>query len=69
MRNYVWRNKWITSEAKSIEDFIKAYEHALEVLRRWKQLDIKLEQNSGIMDDYAEFFTYDKENAEKEGFS
>ncbi|MEE9379591.1 MAG: hypothetical protein V3V33_16320 [Candidatus Lokiarchaeia archaeon] len=29
--HYIWRNKWITSEAKSIEDFIKAYEQSLEV--------------------------------------
>jgi len=65
---YLWRNKWITSGARSIDDFIGIYEELLSKLRRWKGQGIKLQIDQGIMDDYAEFYTFDEAAAKKEGF-
>jgi hypothetical protein len=38
-------------------------------LKEWKNLGIELHQDSGIMDDYAEFFTFDEDVAKRLGFS
>lgn len=65
---YLWRNKWITSGAESIDDFITIYEKLLNKLKRWKSLGINLQLDGGVQDDYAEFYTYDEDVAEKEGF-
>ncbi|MFW9865617.1 MAG: hypothetical protein ACFFEN_05910 [Candidatus Thorarchaeota archaeon] len=32
-----WRNKWITSRAGSIDDFIATYEALAEKMRCWKE--------------------------------
>jgi len=32
-----WRNKWITSNAGSIDDFISKFEELAEMFRRWKK--------------------------------
>ncbi len=34
----VWRNKWITDKAGSIDDFIKVYKNLEELMQRWKNL-------------------------------
>jgi len=65
---YLWRNKWITSGARSIDDFISVYEQLLNKLKRWKVQGIKLQIDTGIRDDYAEFYTFNEEVAKKEGF-
>ena len=66
----IWRNKWITSSAGSIDDFIKIYEHLAEKMKRWKEEGIELDSDiiGGIGDDYAQFCTYDEKIAIKEGF-
>jgi hypothetical protein len=63
-----WRNKWITSECKTIEGMIKVYSETAKYFEEMKKNGIKLEKNSGIDDDYAELFTYDEKIAKKFGF-
>lgn len=61
----LWRNKWITSEAKTIDDFIETYEGLVSLFRMWKEKGIILDDDSGIDDDYATFYTFNKEVAEE----
>ena len=63
-----WRNKWITSNAGTIDDFISKFEELAEKFRRWKKAGIKLDPDWGVGDDYADFYTEDKEIAIREGF-
>lgn len=65
-----WRNKWITSGAGSIDDFIAVYDGLAEKMRRWKKLGITLDPDilGGVGDDYADFCTFDEAVALKEGF-
>ena len=42
---YEWRNKWITSRAETIDDFIKIYESLTGKLKRWKSIGIGLDQD------------------------
>lgn len=65
---YLWRNKWITTEARSIDDFIEIYESVTKLFRCWKKDGVQLDLESGIGDDYAIFFTKDSEIAKREGF-
>ena len=66
----VWRNKWITSKAGSIDDFIKVYKNLGEMMQRWKDKGIILDPDiiGGAGDDYAQFCTYDETVALQEGF-
>ena len=66
----VWRNKWITSKAGSIDDFIKVYEDLAGVMRHWKEKGIVLDPDidGGVGDDFAQFCTNDEEVALQEGF-
>jgi len=66
----VWRNKWITSKAGSIDDFIKVYKNLGEMMQRWKDKGITLDPDiiGGAGDDYAQFCTYDEAVALQEGF-
>ena len=65
-----WRNKWITANASSIDDFIATYERLAELMKRWKSEGIILDPDifGGVGDDYAQFCTYDEAVALKEGF-
>ena len=65
-----WRNKWLTSKAGSIDDFIKIYEETAELMRRWKSEGIIIDPDiiGNFGDDYAQFCTYDERVAIKEGF-
>jgi hypothetical protein len=38
------------------------------MMKRWKELGIKLDPCSGVEDDYADFITTDEEVAHQEGF-
>ncbi len=64
------RNKWITSEAGSIDDFIKVYEDLAKMMRGWKDKDIILDLDifGAVGDDYAQFCTNDETVAQQEGF-
>jgi len=66
---YSWRNKWITSHAGSIDDFIKTFEGLAKMFKEWKEMGIKLNPDSGIGDDYAEFYTDDMDVAIKAQFT
>ena len=65
-----WRNKWITANASSIDDFIATYERLAGLMKRWKSEGIILDPDiiGGVGDDYAQFCTYDEAVALKEGF-
>jgi len=63
-----WRNKWITSKAGSIDDFIKIYEGLAEMMKRWKAEGIELDPDGSVGDDYAQFYTYNEKVAIKEEF-
>jgi hypothetical protein len=64
----LWRNKWITSEAKTIDDFIETYQDLAAMFSEWKEKGIVLNPESGISDDYAEFTTEDPKVADEFGF-
>ena len=66
----IWRNKWITSKACSIDDFIEIYEDLAEMMKRWKSEGIELDSDIifSTGDDYAQFCTYNERVAIKEGF-
>jgi hypothetical protein len=66
----VWRNKWITSGAGSIDDFIRKYEQLAEQFKEWKADGIILDPDiiGGVGDDYAQFCTSDEKVALKHGF-
>ena len=64
-----WRNKWIMSQANSIDDFIDTFESLAKMLKEWKEMEIKLDPDSSIGDDYAEFYTNDMDAAIKAGFT
>ena len=64
-----WRNKWITSNASSIDDFIGTFGALAKMFKEWKELGIRLNPDSSTGDDYAEFYTNDMEVAIKAGFT
>lgn len=60
-----WRNKWLTSEAKSLDEMIAAIRQAANTLEAMKRDGIVLEQSDGIADDYAVLVTTEPEVAKK----
>lgn len=64
----IWRNKWVTSHAKSIDGFINTFETLVDKFRNWKRWGIQLLDNGGAQDDYATFITNDMDIAIKAGF-
>ena len=65
----LWRNKWLTSGAKSIDDFIYVFEEVAKQFRKWKELGVQLRADGGIADDYATFTIDGMEAAIKAGFT
>lgn len=59
MYRLLWRNKFLTVDATTIQDFIDVFEHRLAELKSMKAHGINLNPDSGISDDYAEFETDD----------
>lgn len=64
-----WRNKWITANANSIDDFIQTFENLAKMFKEWKVMGIKLYPGCSTGDDYAEFFTEDMDVAIKARFT
>ena len=64
-----WRNKWITSGAGSIDDFIGTFESLTDHFRKLKEWGITLLDDGGVEDDYATFITDDMETAVRAGFA
>jgi hypothetical protein len=62
-----WRNKWITSEAKSIEDMISMLRTAADHLDQMRKDGVVLDDTGGLGDDYAHLVTTDAKVAEKYG--
>lgn len=63
-----WRNKWITSDAKTIDDFIRTFEALAKKFKQWKEWGIQLYDDGGVGDDYAIFITDNMDVAIKAGF-
>ncbi len=66
-RRYIqlWRNKFLTIEAKSIEEMIENLQAAGELLRRMRDDGVTLDPDGGTSDDYARLVTNDPEIARK----
>jgi hypothetical protein len=64
-----WRNKWITTDARSIDDFIETFESLAKQFRQWKQWGITLYDDGGVGDDYTSFITDDIDVAIKANFN
>ncbi len=62
-----WRNKWLTAEAKSIEDMIGMLRSAADHLDQMRKDGVVLDDDGGIGDDYARLVTLDPKVAEKYG--
>ncbi len=62
----LWRNKWITADAESIDDMIAMLSAAIGELREMKAAGLKGDFE-GAGDDYIFFRTTDSKVAEKFG--
>jgi hypothetical protein len=62
-----WRNKWLTAEAKSIEDMISLLRVAADHLDQMRKDGMVLDDDGGVGDDYAHLVTTDATVAEKYG--
>ncbi len=63
----LWRNKWLTSEAKSIDEMIESLRDAANHLEAMKLEGVVLDPEGGTSDDYASLVTSDEKVAEKFG--
>lgn len=62
-----WRNKWLTAEAKSIEDMINLLRSAAEQLDQMRMDGVVIDDSNGGDDDYARLVTTDPIVAERYG--
>lgn len=62
-----WRNKWLTADAKTIEDMTNMLRAAADHLDQMRKDGVVLEDNGGVGDDYARLMTTDPKVAEKYG--
>ncbi len=63
----IWRNKWLTAEAKSIEDMISRLRSAADHLDQMRKDGVVLDDDGRVGDDYAHLVTTDPTVAEKYG--
>jgi hypothetical protein len=61
----LWRNKWLTSQAGSLEEMISLLRMSVETLEAMRRDGVTLEDDGGIGDDYATLVTTDPEVAKK----
>lgn len=61
----LWRNKWLTAKAISIEEMITSLREAANKLEEMQKDGVSLENNRGTGDDYAHLVTMDPEIAKK----
>jgi len=64
----LWRNKFLTIEAKTIDDMIQSLQSAVDELQTMKEVGVTLDETGGTADDYARLITTDPSVAEKFGF-
>ncbi|HEX7478759.1 MAG TPA: nucleotidyl transferase AbiEii/AbiGii toxin family protein [Polyangiales bacterium] len=62
---YLWRNKFLTIDAKSIDDMIESLSGAADELRKMKADGVTLGPDGGTGDDYAHLTTTDPDVAKK----
>ena len=62
-----WRHKWLTSEAKSIDEMIESLRAAADTSRRNAESGCNSKDNGGVGDDYATLVTTDPEVAKRFG--
>jgi len=63
----IWRNKWLTSNAKSIGEMSEILQESADILRKMEADGVVLNTDGGTEDDYAFLITNDHEVAEKYG--
>lgn len=63
----IWRNKWLTSKAKSIEEMISMLRAAADQLDQMCKDGVILDDDGAVGDDYAHLVTTDPKVAEKYG--
>jgi hypothetical protein len=61
----LWRNKWLTAQAKTIEEMVALLRSAAETLDAMRRDGVILESDTGIGDDYATLSTTDPDVAKK----
>ena len=68
-RRYIklWRNKFLTIDARNIDDMISTLKHAGETLAMMRDDGVTLDPEGGTSDDYAYLVTTDPEVAKKYG--
>src|SRR5271165_1417013 len=64
----LWRNKWLTSDARTIGDMANCLEAAADELREMEARGVILDLTSDIDADFATLLTDDPEVAEEFGF-
>ncbi len=63
----LWRNKWLTSNATTIEDMIQLMNSAVDELEAMRKDGVLLDPEGGTSDDYAYLYTQDPAVAKKYG--
>jgi hypothetical protein len=61
----IWRNKFLTVDAHSLDDMIAELQTAAETLKAMREDGVTLDTESGTGDDYAHLVTFDPEIAKK----
>lgn len=61
----LWRNKWLTSQAKTTDEMIASLRAAADTLEAMQRDGVVLEDDGGTADDYANLVTTDPEVARK----
>jgi hypothetical protein len=63
----LWRNKWLSSKANTIDELIASLRAAADYLDELRRAGVTLEDNGGVGDDYAKLVTTDREVAKRFG--
>lgn len=61
----LWRNKWLTAEAKTLPEMIASLKEAATTLEAMLKDGVELDPNGGTADDYAYLVTNDPDIARK----
>ncbi len=65
---FIWRNKWLTVEAKTLPEMVAALRGAANELETMQIAGVALDPESDIQGDYARLVTTDPAVAEKHSF-
>ena len=55
----LWRNKWLTAEATTIQEMVELLRSATDLLERMAESGVTLDPDGGTGDDYARLITTD----------